>query len=190
MEGTMKLITLTFGILLTILGWWNYTASGADSLWSLLPALFGVLAVLFGFLQGRWDHKHALYGAVMMAIFSFIGSIRALGSLFVLLTGGEPALSAELIWARSLRGVVSIGFVVLAYLLIENFWQHWKAFGHFLGDWLGRAVLTVFYFTVFVPFGVGVRLFSDPLHIKTRPDDLWRPRSTGDKNVEEVLRQF
>lgn len=186
----MKPITIIFGILLTLLGVWNYTAGGAESVWLLLPALFGLLAVLFGFLQGRWPHKHPLYGAVMMAILSFIGSIRGLWGLVVLLAGGQPALPTELIWARSLRGLLSIGFIGLAYFLIDNFRHHWKEFGQFLGNWLGRVVLTLFYFTVFVPFGLGVRLLADPLHLKKQPAPLWRPRTTGDKDLEHVQRQF
>lgn len=73
---------------------------------------------------------------------------------------------------------------------LKRFWTAWKAFGHFMGNVLARIALTIFYFTVFVPFGVGVRLFSDPLHLKTTPSHLWRARSTGDQKLEEVLRQF
>ncbi len=186
----MKLITIVFGILLAVLGVWDYTVAGAASVWALLPALFGLLAIFFGVLQGRYKHKRAEFGAVMMAILSFIGSIRGLWSLVILLGGGQPALPAELIWARSLRGLLSVAFVVTAYFLINNFWRHWQKFGHFLGDWLGRLALTVFYFTVFIPFGLGVRLFGDPLHIKSQPAELWRKRATGDQNLEEVLRQF
>ena len=186
----MKLLSILFGIALTVLGVWNYTAEGASSLWSLIPALYGLLALLFGFLQGRWAHKHATFGVVMMAILTLLSSLRGLWNLGVLLTGGSPALSIELITIRSVRGILSILFILLTIALVENVWVHWKQFGHFLGDWLGRAVLTIFYFTVFVPFGIGVRLFSDPLHIKTEPDDRWRPRETGDQNFEDVLRQF
>jgi hypothetical protein len=186
----MKLITIIFGFLLTLLGVWNYTAEGADSLWAMMPALFGLLAMLFGFLQGRWEHKHPLFGAVMMAILSLLGSLRGLWNLVILLTGGQPALSTELIYARSLRGLLSVLFILFVVFTVDNVWYHWKQFGHFLGDWLGRVVLTIFYFTVFVPFGIGVRLFSDPLHIKKQPAELWRPRSTGDQTLEEVMRQF
>jgi hypothetical protein len=73
---------------------------------------------------------------------------------------------------------------------LKRFWTAWKAFGHFMGNFLARIVLTVFYFTVFVPFGLGVRLLSDPLHIKTTSGPLWRSRSTGDQKLEDVLRQF
>jgi len=186
----MKLITIIFGILLTALGLWDYTAAGATGLLALLPVLFGLLAILFGLLEGRWKHKNAVFGAVMMAILSLLGSIRGLWNLALLLGGGLPAMPAGLIWARSARGLVSLAFIVLAYFLIEKFWHHWQAFGQFLGNWLGRIALTVFYFTVFVPFGLGVRFFADPLHIKKQPAELWRPRSTGDKTLEDVLRQF
>lgn len=74
--------------------------------------------------------------------------------------------------------------------MLKKFWEGWKAFGRFMGNFLARIVLTVFYFTIFVPFGVGVRFFGDPLHIKSRPDTLWRPRSTGDQKLDELLRQF
>ena len=74
--------------------------------------------------------------------------------------------------------------------LLKRFWEAWKAFGHFIGNLLARVVLTVFYFTVFVPFAIGVRLFSDPLYLKTTASPFWRPRTTGDQNFEDILRQF
>ena len=75
-------------------------------------------------------------------------------------------------------------------MVLKKLWESWKAFGHFLGNLLARVVLSIFYFTIFVPFGLGVRWLSDPLQIKTRPDSLWRPRSTGDQTLPEIGRQF
>lgn len=186
----MKVISILFGVALTALGVWNYTAEGATSLWALMPAVYGLLAIWFGFLQGRWEHKYPLFGVVMMAILTLLGSLRGLWGLIVLLSGGQPAISSELVMIRSVRGLLSLLFILLVVFTVENVWQQWKQFGHFLGDWLGRVALTIFYFTVFVPFAIGVRLFSDPLDIKTDPAERWRPRETGDQNFEEVLRQF
>ena len=186
----MKLLTILFGILLTLLGAWNYAADQQAGLGALMPALYGALTILFGFLAGKWQHKHPLYGAVMMAILTLLSSLRGLWNLLILLTGGQSALPAQLIYIRSARGILSILFIIAAMLLIKNFWQNWKAFGQFLGDWVARVLLTIFYFTVLLPFGIGVRLFSDPLAIKTRPDTLWRPRPTGDKTLEDLQRQF
>jgi len=75
-------------------------------------------------------------------------------------------------------------------MVLKKLWEGWKAFGHFLGNLLARVVLSIFYFTIFVPFGLGVRWLSDPLQIKTRPNSLWRPRSTMDQTLAEVGRQF
>ena len=186
----MKILSILFGLTLTVLGIMSYTAGDTESIWALLPVVFGLLAVLFGFLQGRWKHKHAVYGVVMMAILSLLASIRGIWGLIVWLTGGQPAVANNLITLHAVRGFLSILFIVLAMVLVKNFWHHWKEFGQFLGNWLGRVVLTIFYFTVFVPFGLGVRLFADPLQIKKQPDEFWRPRPTGDQKLEDVLRQF
>lgn len=73
---------------------------------------------------------------------------------------------------------------------LKKFWEGWKAFGRFMGNLLARVVLTIFYFTIFVPFGIGVRLFSDPLFIKSAPTGLWHTRETGDQSLEDLLRQY
>ncbi len=73
---------------------------------------------------------------------------------------------------------------------LKKFWEAWKSFGQFLGNWLARLVLSIFYFTIFVPFGLGVRFFADPLHIRAFSPPFWRPRATGDQKLEDVLRQF
>ncbi|MCB0166413.1 MAG: hypothetical protein KDI79_19440 [Anaerolineae bacterium] len=72
----------------------------------------------------------------------------------------------------------------------KKLWAGWKRFGEMIGNFLARIVLTLFYFTFFVPFAIGVRLLSDPLNIKELPAELWRPRTTGDQQLEEALRQF
>jgi hypothetical protein len=74
--------------------------------------------------------------------------------------------------------------------VLRKFWEGWKAFGRLLGNIVARVALSIFYFTVFVPFGLGVRWFSDPLQIKTSPSSLWRPRSTTDQTLTDAMRQF
>jgi hypothetical protein len=75
--------------------------------------------------------------------------------------------------------------------LLGRLWQAWKRFGQFLGDILARIVLTLFYFTVLVPFGLGVRLLSDPLRTRhTGTTSLWALRQTGDQSLDEARRQF
>jgi hypothetical protein len=74
--------------------------------------------------------------------------------------------------------------------ILKKIWAGWQAFGRFMGNMVARVALSIFYFTVFVPFAVGVRLATDPLQLKIRPDRLWRPRSTGDRSLEDAERQY
>lgn len=71
---------------------------------------------------------------------------------------------------------------------LRKFWAAWKKFGHFMGDLIGRLVLTIFYFTIFLPFGLGMRLLGDPLDIKQRIDSRWRDRKTHEFTVEDGRR--
>ncbi|NIT60729.1 MAG: hypothetical protein GWN00_32355 [Aliifodinibius sp.] len=73
---------------------------------------------------------------------------------------------------------------------LSKFWEVWKRFGRFMGNLITRVILTLLYFTVFVPFGIGARLFTDPLHVKSDREESWSKRSTGDKTLEELMRQF
>ncbi len=185
----MKILTIIFGILLTGLGLVYYSAAGQTGFFKLTPTLFGVLITLFGVLQGRWKHSYPLYGSLLLAFLTFLGSIRALLNLVRLMMGNQVE-EPNVVIIRSIMGLACVVFIALGFVLIKDFWHGWKAFGQFMGDWLARLVLTIFYFTILVPFGLGVRLFSDPLHIKTVPDTLWRPRSTGDQTLEDTLRQY
>lgn len=54
--------------------------------------------------------------------------------------------------------------------MLKRAWQTWKRFAKALGTFQARVLLTIFYALLVLPFGVLVRLFSDPLRIKCRPD--------------------
>jgi hypothetical protein len=73
---------------------------------------------------------------------------------------------------------------------LRKVWHAWKRFGQFIGDLIGRLVLTVFYFTLFMPFGLGVRLFSDPLALRPNSRAKWLERKTNDLTLEDSRRLF
>ena len=73
---------------------------------------------------------------------------------------------------------------------LRKFWEAWKRFGQLIGDFVGRVVLTVFYFTLFVPFGLGVRLFGDPLALSRRGPGKWLERATHDLSLDDSRRLF
>lgn len=71
---------------------------------------------------------------------------------------------------------------------LRKFWKVWKRFGQFIGDIVGRVVLTIFYFTIFLPFGLGVRLFGDHLDTKRKIDPSWRKRTADEATLEQARR--
>ena len=56
-------------------------------------------------------------------------------------------------------------------------WQGWIQFGHWLGNIMSWVWMPLFYFIMVLPFAVGVRLFSDPLHRrKGTAQTFWLPK--------------
>jgi len=74
--------------------------------------------------------------------------------------------------------------------VLRKVWEAWKRFGLFMGDMIGRLVLTVFYFTIFMPFGLGVRFFGDPLAMRPSSSVKWVERTTHDATIEDSRRLF
>lgn len=74
-------------------------------------------------------------------------------------------------------------------VVLRRIWAAWKQLGRWMGDMLARVVLTIFYFTIFMPFGLGMRLFGgDPLDIKSRANSGWRERKTNDLTLDDARR--
>jgi len=75
--------------------------------------------------------------------------------------------------------------------LLQAIWQGWKKFGRKLGDVQARLLLSLLYFTVFVPFALVLRWFCDPLGIKTAASRGWGDRSEKSGSpLERASRQF
>lgn len=73
---------------------------------------------------------------------------------------------------------------------LRKFWHGWKKFGQFIGDFIGRLVLTIFYFTLFVPFALAVRFLMDPLALRVVGDSKWVERKTTDLTLDDSRRLF
>jgi len=72
---------------------------------------------------------------------------------------------------------------------LKTAWKKWRAFGQVIGDFVARVVMTVFYFTIALPFGIGVRILKDPLHLKSERAR-WLRRDPRDDSVEAARRLF
>jgi hypothetical protein len=63
--------------------------------------------------------------------------------------------------------------------------------GKKVADFQARVLLTVFYFIVFAPFAIAVRLASDPLGIKARGRQGWQAmREAAGTAMDRATKQF
>ncbi|MBW4026782.1 hypothetical protein [Acidipila rosea] len=77
----MARLTISFGIVLILLGLFSFMATGAHAPTSLIPAFAGLLLVIFGFLARTDDVKKRMlhmHIAVTIGLLGFLGTAKAL----------------------------------------------------------------------------------------------------------------
>ena len=72
--------------------------------------------------------------------------------------------------------------------MLNRIWQSWKRAAHAIGTFQARILLTAFYATLVLPFGIFARLFSDALRIKRRPTR-WLKHPDDAPDLEWAKRQ-
>lgn len=73
----------------------------------------------------------------------------------------------------------------------KRLWEGWKSFAIEMGNYQSRILLALFYFLVITPFGILVRLFSDPLRTKSSATpSFWDNRPAISDGLDEARRQF
>ena len=72
--------------------------------------------------------------------------------------------------------------------MLEQAWHNWKRIARAIGNVQARVLLTIFYVVFVFPFGVAVRMFSDPLRIKRRPTQ-WVERCDGVFDLQWARKQ-
>ncbi|NWF68582.1 MAG: hypothetical protein HXY40_05815 [Chloroflexi bacterium] len=73
-------------------------------------------------------------------------------------------------------------------------WDRFNLVTAILGDVQGRVIALVFYFTILMPFGIGSRLFSDPLRQRLPSDNtdnksFWVERHPIPTDLDSAKRQ-
>ena len=51
--------------------------------------------------------------------------------------------------------------------LLKSIWKIYKPIAQTIGNFMGQLIMTIFYLIILLPLGLIMRLFSDPLNIKT-----------------------
>jgi hypothetical protein len=73
--------------------------------------------------------------------------------------------------------------------IVQLAWDRFKVIASIVGDVQGRAIVTLFYFTLLVPFGIGARLFGDALRLRSTNLQQWFERAPVGNALEEARRQ-
>jgi hypothetical protein len=69
-------------------------------------------------------------------------------------------------------------------------WKRLNVIAAIVGDVQGRLIATLFYFTIFLPFGIGSRLFSDPLRLQRNANqDSWLSRQPIPTELDAAKKQ-
>lgn len=72
---------------------------------------------------------------------------------------------------------------------LKRIWEAWKQIAQKIGNFQARVLLTIIYSVLILPFGLAVRLFSDPLRIKRRPE-AWLDHGDDPNTMEWARRQW
>jgi hypothetical protein len=75
--------------------------------------------------------------------------------------------------------------------ILRNIWEKYKIFAGYIGDFQARWLLTVFYFTIAVPFALIGKFLMDPLEIRKKPlTSAWLQRREISGDLESARRQY
>lgn len=100
----MAKITIGFASALFLLGVGAYVATGMRSWTALIPAIAGGLLLVCGYVALNPAYrKHAMHGAVLVAILGFAGAVPGAVSMVQLALKGERPLTPEQRTAEGLR---------------------------------------------------------------------------------------
>lgn len=73
--------------------------------------------------------------------------------------------------------------------MFKRLWEAWKRLAHKIGNFQARVLLTILYAVLVLPFGLAVRLFADPLHIRRLPSK-WLDHDLSPRDPEWARRQW
>jgi len=68
-------------------------------------------------------------------------------------------------------------------------WDRWQIIAHINGDYVARVLVNLFYFTILVPFALGVKYFADPLASRGASVH-WISRKAVGAKLDEARSQF
>lgn len=113
----MAKLTILVANILIFMGVGGYVASDMVSFTALIPAFFGVPLEILGILAlAESRRKHAMHGAVMVALIGFLGSVPGLLKVGQLMAG-----EAERPMAVGMQAAMAILLAIYIALCVRSF---------------------------------------------------------------------
>jgi hypothetical protein len=110
--------TIIFGVMLVAVGIVGYVGTAAVSVTALIPAVFGVVLAILGWLAlSERYRKHAVHLAAATGLVAFLGTVRGLIELVGLISGAEVNRPAAVVS----QSVVAILMAVFVGLCVKSF---------------------------------------------------------------------
>lgn len=73
--------------------------------------------------------------------------------------------------------------------ILKTIWSKWKTIAHHIGIFQSRLILSVFYFSLLMPWGIIFSLFKDELKMKNKKLSTWKTKDKQSATVEELKEQ-
>jgi hypothetical protein len=109
----MASTTIAVGVALIITGLAGYFLTGMVSVTALIPAVFGIVLALCGLTaRDETKRKHAMHGAVVVALLGFVGSVRGLLQIGDVFHG--TAVRPAAVIAQTIMAVLTLGYIIIA----------------------------------------------------------------------------
>jgi hypothetical protein len=116
--AVMAKLTIVVANILILMGVGGYVASNMVSMTALIPAFIGVPMEILGVLAlSEARRKHAMHGAVLLALIGFLGSVPGLLKIGALMAGeAERPLAVAMQTAMAILLAIYIALCVRSFI--------------------------------------------------------------------------
>ncbi len=73
---------------------------------------------------------------------------------------------------------------------LKHVWKKWLAIAKPIGNFQSQVILSVFYIILFLPLGVGYRLFADPFLLRKKIKSNFGVWEHSKETIETAKRQY
>lgn len=111
----MAKTTISFGVILILLGIFGFVATGSHFPTALIPAYFGLVLAVLGFLANTEDSKKRMlfmHIAVTIGLLGFLGTAKSIYDYVLLVTGKQFPYPAAVEEKAAMAGILLV-FVIL-----------------------------------------------------------------------------